>query len=73
MPRERWQRSPARTARRREDSTGCTRSSVRSSALGGISAELPTSAKLRLVGPDGAGKTTLIRLLAGLMEPTAGT
>jgi ABC-2 type transport system ATP-binding protein len=42
-------------------------------ALGGISAELPRGLILGLVGPDGAGKTTLIRLLAGLMEPTAGT
>jgi len=42
-------------------------------ALAGISAELPSGLILGLVGPDGAGKTTLIRLLAGLMEPTAGT
>jgi ABC-2 type transport system ATP-binding protein len=41
-------------------------------ALGGITAELPRGLILGLVGPDGAGKTTLIRLLAGLMEPTAG-
>jgi len=42
-------------------------------ALDGITAELPTGLILGLVGPDGAGKTTLIRLLAGLMEPAAGT
>lgn len=42
-------------------------------ALDGIDAELPAGLILGLVGPDGAGKTTLIRLLAGLMEPTAGS
>ncbi|HEV3182393.1 MAG TPA: ATP-binding cassette domain-containing protein [Steroidobacteraceae bacterium] len=42
-------------------------------ALDGISAQLPAGQILGLLGPDGAGKTTLIRLLAGLMEPTAGS
>ncbi|HEY1875371.1 MAG TPA: ATP-binding cassette domain-containing protein [Steroidobacteraceae bacterium] len=42
-------------------------------ALDGITATLPAGKILGLVGPDGAGKTTLIRLFAGLMTPTAGT
>ncbi len=41
-------------------------------ALNDISASLPAGKILGLVGPDGAGKTTLIRLFAGLMEPSAG-
>lgn len=42
-------------------------------ALRGITAQLPPGNILGLVGPDGAGKTTLIRLLAGLLDPTSGT
>ena len=42
-------------------------------ALGGITAQILPGRLTGLVGPDGAGKTTLMRLLAGLMDPTEGT
>src|SRR6202047_4411435 len=42
-------------------------------ALAGISAELPPGTILGLVGPDGPGKPTLIRLPAALLQPPAGT
>lgn len=41
-------------------------------ALEDIQAELPSGQIIGLVGPDGAGKTTLIRLIAGLLIPTKG-
>jgi ABC-2 type transport system ATP-binding protein len=41
-------------------------------ALKNITASLPKGEIIGLVGPDGAGKTTLIRLLAGLLKPTEG-
>ncbi|HEX5269569.1 MAG TPA: ATP-binding cassette domain-containing protein, partial [Gemmataceae bacterium] len=41
-------------------------------ALDGVSLEAAGGALTALVGPDGAGKTTLIRLAAGLMAPDAG-
>jgi ABC-2 type transport system ATP-binding protein len=41
-------------------------------ALDGVSLEAGRGALTALVGPDGAGKTTLIRLAAGLMRADAG-
>ena len=42
-------------------------------ALTNLSATLLPGRITGLVGPDGAGKTTLIRLMAGLLTPTSGT
>jgi len=41
-------------------------------ALGGVSFEAPRGKLTALVGPDGAGKTTLIRLATGLLRPDSG-
>ena len=42
-------------------------------ALQGINMQIKTGQLTALVGPDGAGKTTFLRLIAGLYKPTAGS
>ncbi|MBA3957603.1 MAG: ABC transporter ATP-binding protein [Parachlamydiaceae bacterium] len=42
-------------------------------AVNNISATIPKGKIVGLAGPDGAGKTTLIRLMAGLLKPTQGS
>lgn len=42
-------------------------------ALDHIDAVIPKGKIVGMAGPDGAGKTTLIRLIAGLLLPTQGT
>jgi ABC-2 type transport system ATP-binding protein len=42
-------------------------------ALSEVSLEIRAGVVTGLVGPDGAGKTTLMRILAGLLLPTEGT
>lgn len=41
-------------------------------AIDGLTLSLPKGEVIGLVGPDGAGKTTLIRLLLGLLVPSSG-
>ena len=42
-------------------------------ALSGLTADIAAGQLTGLVGPDGAGKTTLMRIMAGLMAPSAGS
>ncbi len=42
-------------------------------AINNISLQIPKKGIVGLVGPDGAGKTTLIRLMASLLLPSSGT
>jgi ABC-2 type transport system ATP-binding protein len=42
-------------------------------ALEGLSATIQAARITGLVGPDGAGKTTLMRLLTGLLKPDSGS
>ena len=42
-------------------------------AVQSVSFELPSGSLLALLGPNGAGKTTTVRMLLGLIRPTAGS
>jgi len=46
---------------------------LRPPAINALNAVIPKGEIVGLAGPDGAGKTTLIRLIAGLLLPTEGT
>ena len=41
-------------------------------AVSGLDLEVPRGSIFGFLGPNGAGKTTTIRMVAGILEPTAG-
>ena len=50
-----------------------TRSYARKVAVDGLTLTVPPGELFALLGPNGAGKTTTIKMLTGLLRPTAGT
>ncbi len=42
-------------------------------ALAGVDLEVTTGEFVSIIGPSGGGKTTLLKLLGGLLEPTSGS
>jgi lantibiotic transport system ATP-binding protein len=55
------------------ESTGLTKRFRRHVAVNAIDLAVPRGAIYGFLGPNGSGKTTTIRLLLGLIRPTAGT
>lgn len=49
-----------------------TRSFSSTNALNDLSLEVESGEMVALLGPSGAGKTTTLRMIAGLLEPTSG-
>jgi ABC-2 type transport system ATP-binding protein len=55
------------------EAKGLSRRFEGTEAVRGLDLEVREGELFGLVGPDGAGKTTTIRMLAGLLAPTSGT
>ena len=53
--------------------SGLTKRFGSRAAVDGIDLAVPTGAVYGFLGPNGSGKTTTIRMLLGLIEPTAGS
>lgn len=54
------------------ETRGLTRDFGTVTAVEFLNLQIPSGSLFGLIGPNGAGKTTTLRMLAGLLEPTAG-
>ena len=52
---------------------GLTKKYETLTALDGLDIELPYGTIYALLGPNGAGKTTAVKVMAGILKPTAGS
>jgi len=74
-PREPRPESPVRLSELRElrfESVGFTHQTASQHALNGVSFQVSRGRTMAFVGPSGAGKTTLVKLLVGLYRPQHG-
>lgn len=55
------------------ETQGLTKSYGKLVALDHVSLSVPEGSLFGLIGPDGAGKTTLYQILTTLLSPDAGT
>ena len=55
------------------ETLGLTKTFGSHDAVHNLALEVPTGSVFGFLGPNGSGKTTTIRMLLGLAEPTAGT
>ncbi len=53
--------------------TGLTKRYGAFTAVDNIDLEIPSGCLYGLLGPNGAGKTTTMRMMAGILQPTAGS
>jgi ABC-2 type transport system ATP-binding protein len=51
---------------------GLTKQFGKATVVNGLSFEIPAGSTFGLIGPNGAGKTTTIKMLMGVLTPTAG-
>ena len=54
------------------DARGLTKTFGTVTAVGGVTLQVPSGTIFAFLGPNGSGKSTTVKMLTGLLDPTAG-